>query len=256
MDAIFSRFTPSFVHRFLISSPDLRIDACFSRFIPFCVHRFLISSPDLEIDASFSRFTPSFVHRFLISSPDLRIDACFSRFIPFCVHRFLISSPDLEIDASFSRFTPSFVHRFLISSPDLRIDARFTPETSFCVHRFLISGSNLGINAAEKSSACSGRSGNEVRVQFYSSLPQRRMVPPAVVVAATMSASDSILRCRKGEWFRLQWSLRRRGPRPILFFASAKENGSVCRSHRDKEEWPACRKVLGCRRGQDAMKAA
>ena len=28
--------------------------------------------------------------------------------------------------------------------------------------------------------------------------------PPAVVVAATRSASDSILRCRKGERFRLQ----------------------------------------------------
>ena len=39
---------------------------------------------------------------------------------------------------------------------------------------------------------------------------QRRKVPPAVVVAATRSASDSILRCRKGEWFRLQQSLRLR----------------------------------------------
>ena len=42
------------------------------------------------------------------------------------------------------------------------------------------------------------------RVRFYSSLPQRKMVPPAVDVAATRSASDSILRCRNGEWFRLQ----------------------------------------------------
>ena len=42
------------------------------------------------------------------------------------------------------------------------------------------------------------------RDRFYFSLPQRRMVPPAVVVAATRSASDSILRCRNGEWFRLQ----------------------------------------------------
>ena len=30
------------------------------------------------------------------------------------------------------------------------------------------------------------------------------MVPPATAVAATRSASDSILRCREGEWFRLQ----------------------------------------------------
>ena len=64
-----------FVHRFLISSPNLRIDACFSSFTPSFVHRFLISSPDLRIDASFSRFTPSSVHRFLISGPDLRIVA-------------------------------------------------------------------------------------------------------------------------------------------------------------------------------------
>ena len=35
---------------------------------------------------------------------------------------------------------------------------------------------------------------------------QRRMVSPAAAVAATMSASDSILRCREEERFRLQWS--------------------------------------------------
>ena len=127
------------------------------------------------------------------------------------------------------------MHRFLISSPDLRIDARFTPETSFCVHRFLISGSYLGINAAEKSSACSGRSGNEVRVRFYSSLPRRRMVPPAVFVAATMSASDSNFRCRKGEWFRLQRPWRLRCPHPILIFVAAKRNGSAC-SGRSSDE--------------------
>ena len=39
------------------------------------VHRFLISGPNLRIDASFSLFTPSSVHRFLISGPNLRIDA-------------------------------------------------------------------------------------------------------------------------------------------------------------------------------------
>ena len=55
-----------FVHRFLISGPDLRIDARFSRFTATCVHRFLISSPDLGIDARISPFTPSCVHRFLI----------------------------------------------------------------------------------------------------------------------------------------------------------------------------------------------
>ena len=89
-----------FLHRFLISGPDLRIDASFSRFKPSCVHRFLISSPDLGIDASFSPFKSPYVHRFSISGPDLRIDASFSRFKPSCVHRFLISGPDLGITAA------------------------------------------------------------------------------------------------------------------------------------------------------------
>ena len=66
-----------FLHRFLISSPDLRIDASFSLETSFCLHRFLISGPNLRIDAGFSPFKPSSVHRFLISSPNLRIDARF-----------------------------------------------------------------------------------------------------------------------------------------------------------------------------------
>ena len=96
-----------FLHRFLISSPDLRIDASFSRFKPSCVHRFLISSPNLRIDVSFSPFTPSCVHRFLISSSDLRIDARFSPFTSSCVHRFLVSSPDLRITVWFRLLRPS-----------------------------------------------------------------------------------------------------------------------------------------------------
>ena len=51
------------------------IDAGFCLVTPSCVHRFLISSPDLRIDAGFSPFKSSCVHRFLISGPDLRIDA-------------------------------------------------------------------------------------------------------------------------------------------------------------------------------------
>ena len=39
------------------------------------LHRFLISSPDLRIDASFSPFKSPYVHRFLISGLDLGIDA-------------------------------------------------------------------------------------------------------------------------------------------------------------------------------------
>ena len=41
-----------FLHRFLISSPDLGIDARISLFKPSCVHRFLISGLDLRIDAA------------------------------------------------------------------------------------------------------------------------------------------------------------------------------------------------------------
>ena len=136
-----------FLQRFLISSPDLRIDASFSRFTLSFVHRFLISGPDLRIDAGFCLFTPSFVHRFLISGPDLRIDAGFCLFTPSFVHRFLISGPDLRIDAGFCLFTPSFVHRFLISGSNLRIDAGFSRFTLCCVHRFLISGPDLRIDA-------------------------------------------------------------------------------------------------------------
>ena len=126
------------------------------------VHRFLISGADLRIDARFCLFKPSFVHRFLISSPDLRIDAGFSPETPSSVHRFLISGPDLRIDAGFSPETPSSVHRFLISGPDLRIDARFSPETAQRLHRFLISYTDLRIDAAENSFACSSRCGSDL----------------------------------------------------------------------------------------------
>ena len=47
------------------------------------------------------------------------------------------------------------------------------------------------------------------------SLPRRRMVSPAVVVAATRSESDSNIRCSKEEHFRLQRALLQRVPRPI-----------------------------------------
>ena len=155
-----------------------------------------------------------------------------ARLCPFTtssVQRFLISGPDLRIDARFTPETSFCVHRFLISSPDLRIDASFSPITPFCVHRFLISGSNLGINAAEKSSACSGRSGNEVRVRFYSSLPRRRMVPPAAVVATTKNsppAAPSWGACPR----------RINALRPNLIFFAAKWNGSACSSRCDNEE--------------------
>ena len=74
--------------------------------------------------------------------------------------------------------------------------------------------------------AYSCRSGNEVRIRFHSSLRQRRMVPPATVVAATRSASDSILRCGKGEWFRLQNATT---PRLQRFMISGVKLGNRCK---------------------------
>ena len=87
----------------------------------------------------------------------------------------------------------------------------------------------------ENGFACSGRRDNEVRVRFYSSLPRRRTVSPAAVVAATSSASDSNFLSCKEEW---PACIGRRGndlPRPILIFFAATENGSAC----------------SCRRGDD-----
>ena len=63
------------LHRFLISSSNLRIDAAKKLNLVQSVHRFLISGPDLRIDATKRPKQGQSVHRFLISSPNLRIDA-------------------------------------------------------------------------------------------------------------------------------------------------------------------------------------
>ena len=57
---------------------------------------------------------------------------------------------------------------------------------------------------SEEWPAYSGRSGNEVLRPILFCIAAKKNSPPAVAVAATRSASDSILRCRKGERFRLQ----------------------------------------------------
>ena len=54
--------------------------------------------------------------------------------------------------------------------------------------------------------------------------------PPAMAVAATRSASDSILRCRKGEWPACSGRSSNEVPSPILFFVAAKENSFACSS--------------------------
>ena len=54
------------------------------------------------------------------------------------------------------------------------------------------------------------------------------MVSPAVTVAATRSASDSNLRCRKGEWPACSDRRGNNLPRPILISVATKENGFAC----------------------------
>ena len=89
------------------------------------------------------------------------------------------------------------------------IAARIFLFTPSCVQRFLISW---------------GKFGNRCRVTDAA----MRIVSPAAVMAAAMSASDSILRCRKGKWHACSGRRRNGLPRPILIFR--------CR----KGEWPAC----------------
>ena len=143
----------------------------------------------MGITARLCPFTPSCVQRFRISGGQFG-NHC--KVMP--VYALLCAAiPDFrgsiwESLQGYCPFTPLACSDSLFEGVNLGIDARFTLETSFCVQRFLISGQDLRIDAAEKSSACSGRSGNEVRVRFYSSLPQRRMVPPAAVVATTKNS--------------------------------------------------------------------
>ena len=175
-----------FVHRFLISSPDLRIDARFSPFMHCCVHRFLISGLDLRIDASFSRFKPSCVHRFLISGPNLGIDAKKPSRTAQRLHRFLISGPDLRITAAQSLW------RWRIVPPAAAVAAtRSASDSNFrsCKGEWpACSGRRRNglphpilffVAAKENGFACYSRSGYEIRVRFCFSLPRRRMVPPA-----------------------------------------------------------------------------
>ena len=70
------------------------------------------------------------------------------------------------------------LQRFWISGPDLGIAADFARGLALGLQRFLISGPDLGITAAsrrckEEWPACSGRSGDDIRVRFYYSSRKR-----------------------------------------------------------------------------------
>ena len=145
-------------------------------------------------------------------------------------------------------FTPLACSDSLFEGVNLGIAARLCPFTSSCVQRFLISGQDLRIDAAEKSSACSGRSGNEVRVRFYSSLPQRRMVPPAVVVAATRSASDSFLRSGKEE--QPAYSGRSGNEVRVRFYSPLPQGRTVSPATVVAATRPASDSILRCLKGE------
>ena len=154
----------------------------------------------MGIAARLCPFTPSCVQRFLISRPDLRIDAWFCLFIPSCVHRFSISGPDLRIDATQSSWRWRMA-RLLWPSPQRG------PRPILFFVAAKENGSPATIVAA--ATLC---------VRFYSSSPQ---LP---------SASDSIFRCRKGEWPACSGRSSNEVPSPILFFVVAKENSFACSS--------------------------
>ena len=199
-------------------------------FTPSCVQRFLISGGQFK-----NRCKVMPVYALLCAAiPDFRGYTWeslqgYARLRPLACSDSGFQGAIWESLQGYCPFTPLACSDSLFEGVNLGIAARLCPFTSSCVQRFLISGQDLRIDAAEKSSACSGRSGNEVRVRFYSSLPRRRMVPPAAVVATTKNsppAAPSWGACPR----------RINAPRPNIIFFAAKWNGSACRSRRDNEE--------------------
>ena len=110
------------------------------------------------------------------------------------LHRFLISGPNLGIDARISRFKPSFVHRFLISWGKLGNRCKECSETTPLLQRFRISGGKLG-------NRCKGCR----RHRRMARLQHNRYGGREWPACYGLSGDDL--------------------PRPILFFAAAKENG-------------------------------
>ena len=60
--------------------------------------------------------------------------------------------------------------------------------------------------SSEELPACSARRGNELPRPILIFVAAKRNGSACSGSQQRPSASDSILRCRKGEWFRLQWS--------------------------------------------------
>ena len=108
------------------------------------------------------------------------------------------------------------------------------------MQRFRISGGKLGNHCKEcpKTTQLLQRCGNEnsfaCRIRSLNGFPcpfpifvaAKKNGPPAVAVAATTYAADSILRCREEKWPACYDRCGSDLPRLILIFVAAKKNGS------------------------------
>ena len=152
------------------------------------------------------------------------------------LHRFASLGLKSRIDARIAPVLTLLLHRFASLGLKSRIDAWIAPILTFWLHRFASLGLKSRIDAALSCRqvewpACNGRCRYD-------------------------AASDSNFRSRKVEQFRLRKVVTATIRRLIPFFVAAKWNSSACSGRCGSEEWPAGSKVVGCRRGQDATKAA
>ena len=113
---------------------------------------------------------------------------------------------NLGIAARICLFTPSCVQRFLISWGKFGNHCRYLPG-NVLQHAVILdfrpriaNHCSTIVVAVENSSACSGRLRNGLPHPILFFVAAKENGSPAAAVAATRSASDSILRCRKGEW--------------------------------------------------------
>ena len=84
--------------------------------------------------------------------------------------------------------------------------------------------------SSEELPACSARRGNELPRPILIFVAAKRNGSDCSGSQQRTSATDSIFRCRKGEWPACSSSCGSNLPRLILIFVAAKENGSACRT--------------------------
>ena len=166
----------------------------------------------------------SALHRFSSLGLKSRIAARFAPDLTSLLHRFASLGLNSRIDARIAPVLTLWLHRFASLGLKSRIDARIAPVLTLWLHRFASLGLKSRIDAVLSCRrvewpACGRSLPLRYRVRFKFSSPQSITVPPAESRCRYDAASDSNF-CRRSE------------------------------------ERPACSAVVGCRRGQDATKAA